>query len=161
MSESKPDFVTKLEEVLKAIAAVSLIGMALLTGADIICRGLFNSPIFGVEELVAILAVLTTGLALSYTHSQQSNIGVEFLVSKFEKKTRDNIQCGTNTASAILFGIVTWRLCLYAESLKKAGEVTMTLEIPTYLIIYALGFGFACFTLTLLRDVAAHLKGGK
>ncbi|SDL04014.1 TRAP-type C4-dicarboxylate transport system, small permease component [Maridesulfovibrio ferrireducens] len=162
MSELKiSTFVNKLEGVLKNIAAFCLISMALLTGADIISRGAFGSPIFGVEEIVAVLAVLTIGLALGYTHSQKSNIGVEFLVSKFNKKLRHNIRCGTNITSAILFGVVTWRLVLYAQSLKAAGEVTMTLELPTYMIIYALSFGFACFTLTLLKEVAEHLLGEK
>lgn len=135
--------------------------MALLTGADIISRGAFGSPIFGVEEMIAVLAVLTTGLALAYTHSQKSNIGVEFLVSKFKRKTRHNIRCATNTISAILFAVVAWRLVLYGQNLKAVDQVTMTLALPTYLIIYALAFGFACFTLTLIKEVAEHFLGDK
>ncbi len=162
MSELKSsNLINKLEAVLKNIAAFCLISMALLTGADIISRGACGSPIFGVEEIIAVLAVLTTGLALGYTHSQKSNIGVEFLVSKFKRRTRRNINCATNIISAVLFAVVAWRLVLYGQSLKEAGEVTMTLALPTYMIIYALAFGFGCFTLTLLKEIAEHLLGDK
>ncbi|WP_432736026.1 TRAP transporter small permease [Maridesulfovibrio sp. FT414] len=146
-----------LEAVLKNIAAVCLIGMALLTGADIISRGVFGSPIFGVEEIVTILAVLTTGLALGYTHSQGSNIGVEFLYSKLGKRARRALKITTNTISAALFGTVTWRLYLYGCSIRESGEVSMTLELPTDLIIFALAFGFGCFTLTIIKELVMLL----
>lgn len=160
MSNSKiSGFVDKLETVLKNMAAVCLISMALLTGADIISRGVFGSPIFGVEEIVTILAVLTTGLALSYAQSQKANIGVEFLMGKLGKRTRRNVQCITNIASAILFGVVTWRLYLYGCSMRDSGEVSMTLELPTDMVIFALAFGFGCFTLTLLKEIFMHFMG--
>ncbi|WP_027722065.1 TRAP transporter small permease [Maridesulfovibrio zosterae] len=154
MSNSKiSGFIDKLESVLKNIAATCLIGMALLTGADIISRSVFGKPILGVEELVTVLAVLTTGLALGYAQSQKANIGVEFVYSKLRKQTRLIIKRVTTTAGAALFGIVTWRLYLYGCTMREANEVTMTLELPTDIIIYALAFGFGCFTLILIKEL--------
>lgn len=151
--------VDNLEAVLKNIAAACLIGMALLTGADIISRGALGSPIYGVEDMVAVLAVLTTGLALGYTHSQKSNIGVEFLYSKLGKKARRTLKVITNLVSAALFGTVTWRLYLYGCSMRESGEVSMTLELPTDMVIFALAFGFGCFTLTIIKELIMLVAG--
>ena len=151
----------KFEALLKNIAAFCLIGMALLTGADIISRGVLNTPIFGVEDIVAVLAVLTTGLALGYAESQKANIGVEFLYSKFTPRTRHIVKTITTSMSIALFGMVTWRLYLYGCAMREAEEVSMTLELPTDMVIFALAFGFGCFTLTLLQEPILLLTGEK
>ncbi|CCO24095.1 TRAP transporter small permease [Maridesulfovibrio hydrothermalis] len=155
------DLINGLEELLKKIAAACLIGMALLTGADIVSRGVFNTPIFGVEEIVAILAVMTTGLALGYAQSQKANIGVEFIYSKLSLQARCIVKGFTTLTSAILFSVVTWRLYLYGCTMREAEEVSMTLELPTDLIIFALAFGFGCFTLTLLKEFILLFTGEK
>lgn len=152
-------FINKFEALLKNTAAVCLIGMALLTGADILSRGMLNTPIFGVEDIVAVLAVLTTGLALGYAQSQKANIGVEFLYSKMNASTRRRVKIMTTSVSVALFGLVTWRLYLYACSMREAEEVSMTLELPTDIVIFALTFGFGCFTLTLLKELIMLFKG--
>lgn len=154
-------FIGRLESLLRGVAACSLVAMALLTGADVFMRGVFNSPLIGVEEVVALLAVLTTGLALAYTHSQRSNIGVEFLVSRLSRKTRARLHCLTDLASAVLFAVVTWRMVLYGNSMAKVGHVSMTLELPTHMIIYTLAVGFACLALVQLKDFMAFFAGGR
>lgn len=142
----------RLESLLKVIAAGSLLCMALLTGADVFMRGVFNSPLIGVEEVVTVFAVLTTGLALAYTHSQRSNIGVEFFVSRLGKKLRARVRCGTDLVGTLLFAVITWRMVLYGISMAKVGHVSMTLELPTPLIIYSLALGFGCLALVQFKD---------
>ena len=138
---------------MKIMAAASLMGMALLTGADILGRGVWNAPIYGSEELVSILAVLVVGFSLPYAHCQGSHIGVEVVVRRFQRLTRKIIKLLTDLISLGLFGVVAWRLFLYGKTLEKAGEVSLNLELPTYYVIFALGAGFVAFSLFLLRDV--------
>ena len=69
----------RLESALKTVAAAAMGGMALVTGADVLCRGLFNTPILGSEDVVSALAVVAVGFALMHTHADEGNIGVEFL----------------------------------------------------------------------------------
>ncbi|WP_321402921.1 TRAP transporter small permease [Maridesulfovibrio sp.] len=161
MGNQISSLVDKFEALLKNIAAVCLIGMALLTGADILSRGVLGTPIFGVEDIVGVLAVLTTGLALGYAQSQKANIGVEFLYSKLNARTRKIVKVTTTSLSAALFSLVTWRLYLYGCSMRESGEVSMTLELPTDMVIFALTFGFGCFTLTLLKELIVLFTGEK
>lgn len=149
------------KSLLKVIAAASLICMALITGADVVMRGVFNSPLVGVEEIVSVLAVITTGFGLAYTHSQRSNIGVEFFISRLSGKSRARVRCVTGIAGTVLFALIAWRLVLYGQSMAKVGHVSMTLGLSTPLIIYSLALGFGCLTLVQLKDVLSFFAGGK
>ena len=147
----------KLEAGMKYVAASCLMGMAVVTGADVVGQKFFNAPIFGSEEIVSILAVLAMGFALPYAHSQKSNIGVELLFQHFKPGTRRAVKFCTDLAGFLLFAVVAWRMAVYALTLREAGEVSMNLELPTYYVVFGLAFGFAVFSLLLARDAVRGL----
>ena len=145
-----------ITDKLKIIGAVCLVGMTFLTCADVVGR-FFNHPIFGSVELVGFMATLTVALALPYTHSVRGHIGVEMVVRLFSKRTQAAIELVTSTAGVILFSLVTWRMALYARTMKASGEVSMNLEFPEYVIIALVAFCFLVFVLTIVRDVLNNI----
>lgn len=161
MEETRQSVLTRIEGIMRKLAAACLMGMALLTGADVFMRGLFNTPIFGCEEIVGILGIIVVGFALPYTHYQKSHIGVEILVRRLSKRTRNAVKLVTNSATLFLVAIITWRMFLYAQSQARSGEVSMNLELPEYMVIYTLAFGFLIYTLCLLVDVIKFFKGSE
>lgn len=151
----------KLETAMKILAACCLMGMTLLTGADVLGRGTFNTPIFGSEEIVTILATLALALSLPYAHTQGVHIGVEIVVSRLSRRTRDLVKLLTDLTALALFALVCWRMAAYASTLRQAGTVSMNLELPEYCVVYALGFGFLVFALNILGDVLRYfIKDG-
>ena len=158
MEEVKRGPLDRLEVSMRTVAAICLFGMALLTGADVLLRGIYNTPIFGCEEIVAILGVVAVGFALPYAHYQKSHIGVEILVRRLPKRVRDTVGLITNLATLILVSIITWRMFLYAGTLATSGEVSMNLELPEYYVVYVLSFGFFVYALCLLADVVKSLR---
>lgn len=151
----RPAVLNAMERWLRNVAAACLMGMALVTGADIVCRWFWNSPILGSEEIVAFLAALTLGFSLPYAHSQGSNIGVELFYSRLSRRVRRRIKLCTDVLGAALFGLVAWRMFLYGANIARSGEVSMTLELPKHYIVHALGVGFTAFALVLAWDVVA------
>ena len=143
----------RAEFAMRVMAAFCLVGMALMTGADVVGRGLFNAPIFGSEEIVAILAVIAVGFSLPYAHSQRVHIGVELLMIRMSNKVQTVVKILTDLTATVLFAIVTWRMALYAGTLERSGVVSMNLELPEYMVVYALAFGFGVFALRLVMDV--------
>jgi TRAP-type C4-dicarboxylate transport system permease small subunit len=139
-----------IERIMRVIAAACLTGMAAMTGADVFLRGAFNTPIFGCEEIVAILGV---GFALPYAHYQKSHIGVEILVRRLPKRVRSVLGLIITLATLALVSIITWRMFLYAGTLSESGVVSMNLELPEYYVVYVLSFGFLVYALCLLADV--------
>lgn len=152
---------SNMERVMRVVAATCLIGMACVTGADVLLRGTMNMPIFGSEEIVAILGVIVVGFSLPYAHYQKSHIGVEILVRRFSKKTRRTVKLCTDMATFGLVGVITWRMFLYAQSQAESGEVSMNLELPEYQVIYVLAFGFLVFGGCLLLDIIKYFKGSE
>jgi len=147
-----------IERIMRTVAAAALVGMAALTGADVFLRGTFNTPIFGCEEIVAILGVIAVGFALPYAHYQKSHIGVEILFRRLPKPARDGLALATNLAVLCLVSVVTWRMFLYAGTLAESGEVSMNLELPEYYVVYALSLGFFVYALCLLADVIGSFR---
>lgn len=148
-----------MQRVMKAAGAVCLMGMALVTGADIFGRAAFNNPIFGSEEIVSLLSVLAVALALPYAHIMQSHISVEIFIRHFPRKLRGVIVLLVNLVLLAFFSIICWRLAAYALSSRKVGVVTMNLEIPKYLVISALAIGFLAFVLCILADLLKAVSG--
>jgi len=146
------------EKIMRVIAAICLAGMAAMTGADVFLRGAFNTPIFGCEEIVAILGVVAVGFALPYTHYQKSHIGVEILVRRLPQRARSVIRLITNTATLGLVAVITWRMYLYAGTLRDSGEVSMNLELPEYMVVYVLSFGFFIYSVCLATDIVKYFK---
>ena len=142
---------------MKIIGAVCLVGMMLLTCVDVVGRA-FGHPIFGSVEIVGFMATLAVVMAMPYTHQVQGHIGVEILVRLFSEKTQTIIDICTGIVSLILFSIVTWRMTVYANTMKKSGEVSMNLELPEHFVIYVTAFCLLIFTLIILRDIINNIR---
>jgi len=158
MEETNRSLLERIESTMRKIAAACLMGMALVTGADVLLRGVFNTPIFGSEEIVGILGIIVVGFALPYTHYQKSHIGVEILVRRLSRRTREAVKLLTNAATLFLIAVITWRMFLYAGSQAESGEVSMNLELPEYMVIYVLAFGFLVYTVCLVVDIIQFFK---
>jgi TRAP-type C4-dicarboxylate transport system permease small subunit len=143
-------------EIMKILGAACLVGMTFLTCADVIGR-LFGHPIFGSVEIVGFMATLAVVMALPYTHKVQGHIGVELLVRLFSERTQTIIEICTGILSLALFAIVTWRMWIYAGTMKQSGEVSMNLELPEHYVIYAAAFCLLIFALIILQDIFTNI----
>lgn len=142
---------------MKIIGAGCLVGMTLLTCADVVGRA-FGHPIFGSVEIVGFMATLAVVMAMPYTHQVQGHIGVEILVRLFSEKTQTIIDICTGTVSLILFTVITWRMTVYAHTMQQSGEVSMNLELPEHVIIYTTAICLLVFTLIILKDIIDNIK---
>ena len=142
---------------MKIIGAACLVGMMLLTCIDVVGRA-FGHPIFGSVEIVGYMAILSVVMAMPYTHQVQGHIGVEIVVRLFSEKTQTIIDICTGIISLILFAVVTWRMTVYAHTMKESGEVSMNLELPEHLVIYVTAVCLLTFTLVILRDILNNIR---
>ncbi len=148
-----------IQDKMKIMGAVCLMGMTLMTCADVFLRGAFNFPIFGSEEIVSICAALAIGFSLPYAHKKDVHIGVEILVRLFSKKVQARIKLVTNLFSFFLVLLIGMRMYVYAGTMAKSGEVSMNLELPVYYVIYIMSYCFMIFSLFILKDIIAFFKG--
>jgi TRAP-type C4-dicarboxylate transport system permease small subunit len=147
----------KFSGLLKAIGAIALTAMMVLTVVDVIGR-FFKYPIFGSVELVGILATIVVAAALPYTYKVDGHVGVEILVRLLSQRTQIIIDLFTQILSLFLFSLVTWQMFLYAKDIRETGEVSMNLEFPIYYIVYLLAFGLLIFSITIVEAIFKNIQ---
>ena len=143
-------------ERLDLIAALSIFAMMSITFADVVLR-LFRRPIPGSYEIVALLGAVAISFAMAHTSIQKGHVAVSLFVQLLPKKLQDIIECIITVFGIVLFALITWQSIIYATECRSSGEVSMTLEMPFYPVIYGVAFGSGALCLALLVDLADAL----
>ncbi len=149
-------FVDKFVSIFKVFGAICIAGMMFLTCVDVIGR-LFGHPILGAEEIVGFMAALAMAAAMPYTHAMHAHVGVDMLVKELSPKAQAIIDSITNFLAFVLFSLMGWQTWLYAGTLKRSGQVSMTLELPSYYVVYFLSFCFFVFCAVIVVEILQHL----
>lgn len=150
-------FILLLSNITSKMSGLLLLGMMALTCADVI-GGLFGFPILGAEELTALMASVLLAFALPSSHLVKAHVGVEIVHMKMKpglQRANDRI---ITLVSMILFALIAWQCFLYARELRVTGEVSMTLQFPTYLLIFGISFALFILVLNLLLELLLLFK---
>ena len=148
----------KFSRFLNVIAGVFLVGMTALTCADVVLRA-FRHPILGTYEIIGFLGALTAGFALAYTTLIRGHVAVEILVMHLSKGLQKIIYLLVNFLSFGIFFLLGIECVRYGNDLKMAGEVSLTLELPIYPILYGLAFASIVVCLVIGIDFLSVLLG--
>ncbi len=143
---------------LNVIAGIALTFMMSLTVADVILR-YFKRPIVGTYELVALSGAVVIGFSVPFTSWERGHISVDFFLSKLPRRARDGLRTVTRVLGIGLFLMIGWNLVQMGADLQRSGEVSLTLQLPFFPVVY--GMGICCFVqcLVLLCDIC-RIWGG-
>jgi TRAP-type C4-dicarboxylate transport system permease small subunit len=142
----------RLEKKMRALAAVCLVGMVVITCSDITMR-FFDNPIFGSEEIVSFLLTLVIALSLPYSHLEKIHVGVEILFRLLKPRVQIVLKTVTDIMSLFLMVAITVMMFSYWYDTWQSGEVSMNLEFPEYYIILGLAVCFFCLNFFIIRDI--------
>jgi TRAP-type C4-dicarboxylate transport system permease small subunit len=138
------------------ISGFFLVAMVVLTCLDVVGR-FFDHPFFGTYELVSLMAALVVVGTLPESHLKKGHFGVEIVANKFSPRIQNILELVTDSLSLALFCVVAWRMMLYGAKIQASGEVSMSLNLPEYIVIYMVGFGFVFFCLAILKNIVRIL----
>ncbi len=155
--EALQDVVDKLIGMVKRIGGAALVGMMLVTCVDVIFRA-FGRPIFGAVEIVSFMATMVLACAMPLTEREKGHVGVDLLLRRLRPRTQLYCTLATSLASMVLFGLVAWQMFLYAASMKQSGEVSMSLEFPSYYLVYLVAVAFSVLSLVILVEFLNNLR---
>lgn len=141
-----------LSRWLNWVAGGSLVVMMLLVCANVFLR-LLHRPILGTYEIVGFLGGTLISFGLAYTTVKQGHIAVELVVSRLPNRIQGIIISTVSLLSILLFAIISWRSVCYAINLAQSGEMSQTLRIPFFPLLYGLGFACALVCLVLLIEL--------
>lgn len=141
-----------LNQILAWVGGCFLVGMIVLTCANIFCR-LVWKPIEGTYELMGFFGAIVAAFALGYTQIQRGHVSVDVLINTFSEKTKNALNIINSIICLLFFGIATWQIAKKATTLLTTGEVTETLRIIYYPFTYAVALGCALITLVFIADL--------
>ena len=137
---------------LRWAAGVLLVAMMGLSCLDVLGNA-FGHPILGTIELVGLMAALLLAFSLPAAHVHKAHIGIDLLRSKMPPRMRRINDMMVHAITAVFFGLVSWQCLLYAQELRKTGEVSTTLQLPLDCILVAMALSCLILSLTMVREV--------
>lgn len=152
--------INRLSRILNWIAVLCLLAMMALTCGDILLR-LFRRPIAGTYDLVGFMGAIVAGFALAETTIQRGHVAVQVVVEKLSPKVQKICFLCTTILSIMIFSLCSWESVRYGNDILAAGEVSPTLKVPFFPILYGIGFSTAIVSLVLLIDLILVFTGRK
>lgn len=152
------NIIEKLVTPLKYGAGACLLGMVLITCADVIGNA-FDHPILGTEEITSLAGSIFLAFGLAYTQANKGHIGVDLLYRHFPRPMKVVVDLTTSLASALFFLLATWQSVSYAAEMARKGVVTETLGLPVQYVIYGVAAGCGILTLVLTLEIIFSFKG--
>jgi TRAP-type C4-dicarboxylate transport system permease small subunit len=143
---------------MNAIAAVGLTFIMLLTTLDVILR-IFKTPIVGTYELVAFTGGVIIGFAIPMTSWARAHIYVDFLIHKLPEGNRNIANVFTRLMVIIFFIIASVNLFKHGWYLYNTGEVSPTLQLPFYPVVFGIAVACVLECLVLAADIMKILGG--
>lgn len=146
-----------LLEIMNYLAATCVVAMMLLTSADVLLR-FFKHPILGTYELVGLFGALTIAFALPATTLSKGHVAVDFMVEKLPAAAQKICGVLVSLLSLALFALIAWQTFVYANMLRSSGEVTLSLEMPFYHVVYAISGASLLVCIVLFLELVTAPK---
>jgi TRAP-type C4-dicarboxylate transport system permease small subunit len=112
-------------------------------------RYFFNNPIPGTYDLVSLAGAILVSFAMPYTMLRKGHVAVEILVQNLSKRKQLVIETLTHLLGIALFLVLVWQAMKLGAHMKRVGEVTPTLLVPFYPILYCMALSFLMLCLAI------------
>ena len=120
----------RLTRWLHYLSGSLLIGLLVLTVANILGRWLFATPLPGTVELTEVGMVAIVFMGLAYAQVRGDHIRVDLLYEQLGARGRRVLGLFAALVSFATVTVMTWRLWAYAGQLEASGRTTSALRIP-------------------------------
>lgn len=144
------------DNVAKVITAI----MMFLVAYHVIFRN-FGLPVPGIFELVQLLNALIAGLAVAYCGVGGGHVSTSFLVEKLPLKAQKAWSVGVNLLVMAFMVFIFWHLGSYANNVRVTNQVTQTLSLPFYPIVYIISLGYLSYGIVALGNIVSILTNAE
>lgn len=127
------------------VAGLFLVGLMLLTTADVVGRYIFNSPITGVFDLTHFVVLILTFLGIAYCGYQGGHVVIEMVTDKLPPAPARLLKKIVNIVGCLLFLVIAWRAAVQSIDVREFNETSQLLTIPFYPFYWVITFGSVLF----------------
>jgi TRAP-type C4-dicarboxylate transport system permease small subunit len=124
------------QRMLKASQAMALVGffgllvLAVMTSADVLSRWLFDVPIYGVNDVSAIVMAVVIAACLPANLAARQNITVEFLGNLLGWRAKAFLDGFGGLVTLAFVAVVAWQFIPYTIEVTNSGQTTWVLKLP-------------------------------
>ena len=132
---------------------VALVIMSLLS---IVGRKLASMPVPGDIEVMQMGTAVASAAMLAYCEMERHHLRVDFFTASVSPKTREFLDSISHLLLALVAVLVAWRTGASALSLREAGETSMILAWPVWMVVAGLVPSFFLLAVAGLYNAASH-----
>lgn len=138
------------------ISQAGVFAMLVLVIGNILGRKLWK-PIYGAFDYVCFLSAILVAFAIPYCAVKKGHIRVELFVARLPGRVQGIIDSITNILGFGIFSLVTWQCTVFANDMRRTGELSITSLTPFYPYIYAIALGCGLLCIVILIDLLKSL----
>lgn len=143
-----------------AIAAMLL--MFVIINVDVVGAKVFRFPLPGSLEQISLLGLLTSALAVPFTHVLGGHVKIEFFLEKLGRRSHKIIYGIGSILALALFATITWQMIIFSGTIRAAGVITPSIRIPVFPFTFGVSLAFfIMFLLILAQFLRALREAGK
>jgi TRAP-type transport system small permease protein len=139
---------------LGSLAAVPLVGMVLLTVADVLLRTFFDYPIRGMLELIELGLACTIFIALPAVFLRDEHLVVDVIDHLAPRPITRVLRLAGLLVSLAVLAMMAWHMIPAARNMLEFGDVTSDLSLPKIWYWIPVLFGVAASALACLALIA-------
>lgn len=144
---------TRLFAIAGGLGFVSLVVMSLIS---IVGRKIASMPVPGDIEVMQMGTAIASAAMLAYCEMERHHLRVDFFTAKVSAGVRDRLDALSHWLLALVAVLVAWRTGASALSLKEAGETSMILAWPVWMVVAALVPSFILLALAGMYNAVQH-----
>ena len=108
---------------------------------------------------MGFLGAIVASFAMAHTTILRGHVAVELLVMRLPHKVQVVIYLIIHVLSIALFALIAYESILFGNDLRLANEVSLTLQIPFFPVLFGISFACMVVCLVLLVDFWRVLVG--
>ena len=151
--------VTRITRVLALSAATCLLGVALLTMADVLLRWLFKAPIRGLMDITALACAVIVAAYFPALLARRGNITIRAFGGVGTGRIGRMFDVFGALVTAVFFALMTWKYVEYSAEMTSANEATVVLRWLTGPWWWVVTVMIAVTTLVAFVVLARDLAG--
>jgi TRAP-type C4-dicarboxylate transport system permease small subunit len=149
----------KLYELTRIFALAGGLGFIVLVVMSLISivgRKLVSIPVPGDIEVMQMGTAVASAAMLAYCEMERHHLRVDFFTASVSPKTRELLDAISHLLLAVVAALVAWRTAVSAVSIKEAGETSMILAWPVWIVVAAIVPSFVLLAVAGLYNAVTH-----
>ena len=147
----------KIWGVTTQISNLFLFVIMMLVVVNVIARRVFNSPVFGVTELVCYGSLASAAFGLAQTEWLDGNVRMTLILERTSVKFGCFLNLIVNIIGLLGFAYVSYFLVLQAFTKLSNGQLSSEIRFPMYIVTGILAVGFILLTLAILSKLVLYI----